>query len=103
MTKEKECSGTCGEHGDLMEYVGSMKGQVALMLKLMVILVAGMAYAITQNHRVDIQLVRMDTQLTITQNVLEVSRTDHNLRLTSLENSVHSLTLVCCDEAKEVK
>jgi len=81
--------------------MGIIKGQLSILLKLMVILVAGMGYAITQNHQADMQLVRMDTRLANAESILTESRSDHNIRLASLENSVDSISTLCCNELDE--
>ena len=91
------------EHHDVIEARGSIKGQLSILLKLMVVLVAGMAYAITQNHSTDIQLVRMDNRLANTEMILGESKSSHNIRLVSLENSVESISALCCTELDEYK
>ena len=59
----------CDEHAGLMEYIGTMKGQIGIILKLMIILVAGMGYAITQNHASDLKLVSVDNRVASTERI----------------------------------
>lgn len=89
--------GTCGEHSGLMEHIGSIKGQLSILLKLVAVLVTGMAYAIIQNHSVDKQLVSMEIKQAATENSIK------NLGLStdyiySMDRRITAIEAFCCED-----
>lgn len=91
------------EPEDLIKDVGSIKGQISVLLKLMVILVAGMGYAILQNHQADVTLAVMEEKMVHTEGIFSEAKDKHDLRMSDLEDSLDSVSTYCCGEVEKYR
>ena len=94
----RDCNGSCDEHSGLLELVSTVKGQLSILLKLMVILVAGMGYAITQNHQVDNELSTLNNRVTINESYFNTASKSHLGDLASFEVELSKISNLCCGE-----
>jgi len=92
------CSSTCSEHNDLSGVVNTIKGQLSILLSLVVVLIAGMTFAISQNHKAEMKLADVTRDLSSTKEMIIASKNLHDLRLAKLEDGFSSITSFCCGE-----
>jgi len=106
-------SSTCSEHNDLSGVVNTIKGQLSILLSLVVVLIAGMTFAISQNHKAEMKLADVTRDLSSTKEMkladvtrdlsstkemIIASKNLHDLRLAKLEDGFSSITSFCCGE-----
>lgn len=93
-----DCGGKCDEHGDLIRGIGYLKGVTTVILSLMLVLTAGMGYALIQNHRLDMNIVLL-TDTVQDNNVAFISSRDrHDNGVAELRSRVANLSIACCDD-----
>jgi len=92
------CSSTCSEHNDLSGVVNTIKGQLSILLSLVVVLIAGMTFAISQNHKAEMKLADVTRDLSSTKEMIIAPKNLHDLRLAKLEDGFSSITSFCCGE-----